>query len=229
MPPEQALPRSSTTAFLQEVETTAMTKSFKMVLLEALLELDGLTQPPTVEALAARSLEVFRRRRPLIPDIHEDLRDIRQRRPRQLARILARQPRQRLGRRQQGRQRPGLVPPPSTDRFEPQFHVDGKQLETLAAMIQELVDYRLAAYQTRLRDRLRHRRPTSCHSRTGTSAPSCRTSRTSRSPAATSNPAAPTPRNTAPSGPEYGRLDPGAALHRPGFRQLHERRQASDP
>ncbi|MEJ8857188.1 DEAD/DEAH box helicase family protein [Variovorax robiniae] len=49
--------------FFLEVETTALTKSFKMVLLEALLELDGLISPPTVADLADRSWEVIHRRK----------------------------------------------------------------------------------------------------------------------------------------------------------------------
>ena len=57
--------------FLRDVEVTAMTKSFKAVLLESLLENDGLRNPLTLEALAIRSLEVFRRRRSFISDIKE--------------------------------------------------------------------------------------------------------------------------------------------------------------
>ena len=57
--------------FLREVETTTMVRSFKAVLLEALLELDGFRSPPEVEELAARALEVFRRRRRFIADIRD--------------------------------------------------------------------------------------------------------------------------------------------------------------
>ena len=60
-------------AFLREVETTAMTKSFKMVLLEALQELDGWTTPPTLPALAERSWQVLQRRRPLLADLPDTL------------------------------------------------------------------------------------------------------------------------------------------------------------
>ncbi|MFZ0790627.1 MAG: DEAD/DEAH box helicase, partial [Chromatiaceae bacterium] len=54
--------------FFREVETTAMTKSFKPILLESLLELDGLRNPPRVEDLAAQALTVFRRRRRFVAD-----------------------------------------------------------------------------------------------------------------------------------------------------------------
>jgi len=56
-------------ALLLEVESTAMTKSFKMVLLEALLDLDGLRQPVPLDALAQRSRHVLERRRPLLADL----------------------------------------------------------------------------------------------------------------------------------------------------------------
>jgi hypothetical protein len=63
-------------ALLREVEVTAMTKSFKMVLLEALLELDGLGQPVPLQALAQRSRNVLERRRPLLADLPDDVRTI---------------------------------------------------------------------------------------------------------------------------------------------------------
>ena len=58
--------------FLRELETTAMAKSYKMVLLEAFLELEGWREAVTVEALAERSWQVLQRRRPLLGDLPED-------------------------------------------------------------------------------------------------------------------------------------------------------------
>jgi len=55
----------------REVEVTPMTKSFKMVLLEAWLELDGLVTPPTVTAVAQRSWDVLHRRPSLLGDLPE--------------------------------------------------------------------------------------------------------------------------------------------------------------
>lgn len=55
----------------REVEVTPMTKSFKMVLLEAWLELDGLVTPPTVGAVAQRSWDVLHRRPSLLGDLPE--------------------------------------------------------------------------------------------------------------------------------------------------------------
>lgn len=58
---------------LREVEVTPMTKSFKMVLLEAWLEMDGLISPPLVADLAQRSWEILHRRPGLLGDLPEAL------------------------------------------------------------------------------------------------------------------------------------------------------------
>lgn len=55
--------------FLQEIETTRMTKSFKMILLKAFIELDGFINAPTLTELSKRSWSVLRRH----PDLHNDL------------------------------------------------------------------------------------------------------------------------------------------------------------
>jgi len=55
--------------FFHELETTQLTKSFKLVLLEALVELDGFVNAPTTEALALKSFELLQRRRPLQVDL----------------------------------------------------------------------------------------------------------------------------------------------------------------
>lgn len=57
--------------FLQELQSTAMTKSYKMVLLEAFQDLDGWQQAPTLAELAERSWAVLKRRRPLRADLPE--------------------------------------------------------------------------------------------------------------------------------------------------------------
>lgn len=52
---------------LKGIETTAMSKCFKAILLEALLELDGLMTPPTLDTLVERSHKVLSRR----PDLRD--------------------------------------------------------------------------------------------------------------------------------------------------------------
>jgi superfamily II DNA or RNA helicase/SAM-dependent methyltransferase/SOS-response transcriptional repressor LexA len=58
---------------LRSVETTSMTKSFKMVLLEAFLELDGLAKPCPIDQLTRRSKDVLHRRRPLLADLSAEM------------------------------------------------------------------------------------------------------------------------------------------------------------
>lgn len=58
---------------LTYVERTKMVRSFKMVLLDAFLGLQGFATPPTVRELAAASLAIFRRRRSLVPDLGQEI------------------------------------------------------------------------------------------------------------------------------------------------------------
>jgi superfamily II DNA or RNA helicase/SAM-dependent methyltransferase/SOS-response transcriptional repressor LexA len=58
-------------AFLKALETTAMTKSFKMILLEAFQELDGWRAAPTLADLARQSRQVLQRRPELLTDVPE--------------------------------------------------------------------------------------------------------------------------------------------------------------
>ncbi len=60
---------NSYTLFFEELESTKMTRSFKMVLLEALLDLNGFSTPPRIVDLARRSFKVMNRRK----EFHGDL------------------------------------------------------------------------------------------------------------------------------------------------------------
>jgi len=61
-------------SFFEELEKTSLTKSFKLVLIEAFIELEGLSQPPTTLTLAEKSFEVLQRRRPLLSDLPDEFR-----------------------------------------------------------------------------------------------------------------------------------------------------------
>ena len=135
-------------AFLREVEISAMTKSFKMVLLEALQELGGWQSPPTLVSLAQRSWEVLQRRRALLMDLPEDMQDT-------------------ADGASAAWQRYWRINPvnawtggntPTADQgffnvddllFKPTFSVVLSMLEAFESAIQELIDYRLAAYEVR--------------------------------------------------------------------------------
>jgi superfamily II DNA or RNA helicase len=135
-------------ALLREVEVTAMTKSFKMVLLEALLELDGLRQPVPLAALAQRSRGVLDRRRPLLADLPAELRSIAV-----TDAAWARYWRDNPVKAWTGGNRPPGTKAPfnlEASTFAMAQRVPAEMAPILAAMLQELVDFRLAAYEVRL-------------------------------------------------------------------------------
>ncbi len=133
---------------LREVEVTAMTKSFKMVLLEALLELDGLRKPISLEVLAQRSREVLERRRPLLADLPPEMRSIAASEPSWVRYWRDNPVRAWTG----GNRPPGTAAPfeLSESHFCLTLAVPEQLASALAGMLQELVDYRLAAYEVRL-------------------------------------------------------------------------------
>lgn len=135
-------------SLLREVEITAMTKSFKMVLLEALLELNGLSQPVLLESLAQRSRGVLDRRRSLLADLPEDVRNISATDP-----IWTRYWRDNPVKAWTGGNRPpGTAAPFKAEglTFALAQSVPVEIAPVLAVMLQEVVDYRLAAYEVRL-------------------------------------------------------------------------------
>ena len=134
--------------FLRELETTPMTKSFKMVLLEAFQELDGWATPPDLERLAQRSRAVLERRRPLLSDLPETMR----------AGEDGSSPAwQRYWRGNPVNAWIGGNQPTAArtffrvvdERFEPTFEVSPEHREPFTGLVQELIDYRLAAYEAR--------------------------------------------------------------------------------
>lgn len=136
-------------AFLREVETTTMVKCFKAVLLESLLENDGFRRPPPIDDLAKQALEVFRRRRRFIPDIRQDLQRIDSVDPAKWLSYWKGNPiNALLG----GNKKGDAVKwfELKNGEFRPTFAVTDAEIDTFQAMVQEIVDYRLAAYEPRL-------------------------------------------------------------------------------
>jgi superfamily II DNA or RNA helicase/SAM-dependent methyltransferase/SOS-response transcriptional repressor LexA len=133
---------------LREVEITAMTKSFKMILLEAFLELDGLREPLPLDTLALRSRSVLERRRPLLADLPEELSAVAAAEPAWI-RYWRDNPVVAWtgGNRPRGTKAPFKV---DGSTFGLAFSVPAEMVPPLRAMLQELVDYRLAAYEVRL-------------------------------------------------------------------------------
>lgn len=135
-------------AFLREVETTAMTLSFKMVLLEAFQELDGWQQAPNLPALAKCSWSILQRRRPLLGDLPE--------------RMLETDDGAALSWQQYWRDNPvnawlggnranaaQAFFKAEDQAFQPTFSVAESDAVAIAVLVQELIDYRLASYEAR--------------------------------------------------------------------------------
>lgn len=134
-------------SFLKEVEITPMTKSFKMVLLEGLLELNGLAKPPTLPDLAKRSWEVFRRRQSLLGDLPEDIVQLPGHTEKWLQYWLANPVNAWVGGNRANTAGAFFRIENGCFNFAQPLPQDDKS--TVEAMIQELVDYRLAAYEVR--------------------------------------------------------------------------------
>ena len=135
-------------SLLREVEVTSMTKSFKMVLLEALLELDGLSKPIPLDQLALRSHAVLHRRRPLLGDLTPEMRIADPSDP-GWQRYWRDNPVNAWtgGNRTTGSPTPFALQDSNFGLAQP---VPRETVPALSAMLQELVDYRLAAYAGRL-------------------------------------------------------------------------------
>lgn len=133
---------------LREVEVTAMNKSFKMVLLEALLELDGLVQPPRLIDLAARSWQVLQRRKPLLRDLPEGRFAQEDGRSSVWLRYWADNPVNAWTGGNRGDRAKAFFRV-EDDRFVLTAGVGEGMVPALASCLQELVDYRLAAYDAR--------------------------------------------------------------------------------
>lgn len=135
-------------AFLRELEITVLTKSFKMVLLEAFQELDGWRQAPVLAELAERSWLVLRRRRPLLADLPPEQAQLASGREPQWLRYWMSNPVNAWigGNRKAGEK---CYFTTQDERFAPLFQVAEEDRERFAEWVQELVDYRLAAYEVR--------------------------------------------------------------------------------
>lgn len=132
--------------FFREAETTAMTKSFKMVLVEALLEIDGFQDPPSIERLADTSLNILRRRPDLQPDLAGQFSSLDNVEAQEWRSYWQKNPIKAWT----GGNRKGATTPWFTvagGNFTPTFTVKPKHSEVFRNMLQEIVDYRLARYR----------------------------------------------------------------------------------
>jgi SOS-response transcriptional repressor LexA len=135
-------------ALLHEVETTSMTKSFKAIALEAWLDLDGLRQPPELKALAAASRAVLDRRRSLWADLDASMR-VKDAADPAWARYWLDNPIKAWTGGNLNNSDAALFGL-EDGRFVLKQTVSKADAPTLTVLLQELVDYRLAAYEVRI-------------------------------------------------------------------------------
>lgn len=134
--------------FLRELETTAMTKSFKMVLLDAFQELDGWRVAPSAAALAERSWQLLQRRRPLLADLPAELLQLNDGSAPSWLRYWQNNP---INAWIGGNQKTGAQPFFALEQgcFTPRFRIAEAEREVFTEWVQELLDYRLASYEVR--------------------------------------------------------------------------------
>ena len=135
--------------FLKTVETTSMTKSFKMVLLEALIENSGFEHPLTVTAISDASRKILLRRPQLQADLKEDHRDLASIDQTDWMKYWRKNPIAAWIGEYRSEQSETLFTL-EDDRLIPKLTLPERLVSTLGGMLKELVDYRLSTYQERL-------------------------------------------------------------------------------
>lgn len=132
---------------LRAVETTSMTKCFKAITLEAWLEMGGLSQGVACTELAAQCRTLLDRRPPLLTDLDGDMRQIRGDEPAWSAYWHKNPIKAWTGGNLQDRSNALFAL--EADRFVLKESVLPDDAPVLAMLLQELVDYRLVAYEVR--------------------------------------------------------------------------------
>lgn len=143
---EQAL-IDSYRPFLIEIETTRMTASFKMILLEAFQQLHGWDNEVALRLLAQTSWELLHRRPPLLSDLPEDIRSC-SGDSREWQRYWQKNPvKAWIGGNLGGGKR--LFFEVDRDNFRSKLTIQAEQTESFAELVQELIEFRFATYEAR--------------------------------------------------------------------------------
>jgi len=120
-----------------------------MVVLESLLNNNGFLKPPSLSDLAGQAFDVFARRRRLLGDIKPEWRELEKVEPVQWQRYWNGNPINAwVGNNLKTKSRTWFVV--REGRFCPDFPISQEEWPVFAELVQELVDYRLAAYELRL-------------------------------------------------------------------------------
>ncbi len=133
--------------FLIELETTRMTASFKMVLLEAFQQLEGWTNDVRLHQLAQTSWELLHRRPPLLADLPDAIRPLSSE-SNEWQRYWRKNPVNAwIGGNLDDKKRPFFEV--ERDNFKSKLLIPAGQSELFVELVQELIDFRLATYEAR--------------------------------------------------------------------------------
>jgi len=143
-----------TEPFFREVETTSMNKCFKMITLDAMLELEGFSQPSRLKDIAETSKKILSRRPDLLSDIKATLHPLSECSSADWYRYWRQNPIEAWN---------GSYFKIDNEVFVPRFEVTS-EISSFESMLQELVDYRISQYKVRHQDNV-VRMPTSSSDR----------------------------------------------------------------
>lgn len=151
---EQRQCLQSSQAFFKELETTTLIKSYKIVLLEALIELDGFQKSVDTQTLATKSFSIIRRRRALIVDLPERFKASDRLEGSAITAWHSHWKNNPInawtgGNRKDGSQAFFKV---ENDRFIFQGDIAENEIDIFLAFTGELIDYRYMQYENRLRE-----------------------------------------------------------------------------
>ena len=137
--------------FFRELETTSLTKSFKLVLIEAFIELSGFTIPPKIMNLARRSFQVLQRRRVLLGDLPDKFRELTELSPAQeivWQTYWSNNPINAWAGGNSTKESAYFYVEDGEFRFK--LNVAQNLVDTFANMVEELVDFRFRQYESRI-------------------------------------------------------------------------------
>jgi SOS-response transcriptional repressor LexA len=129
-------------SFMLEVETTSMTKSFKMILLDAFQQLGGWRNAPTLPKLAHASWQILKRRPRLYQELADSVKDV-DGLSAQWQQYWKKNPVDHWT------NKSPAVFQVEEDKFKPVISLGTHQIDSFEEMVQELIDYRLASYEAR--------------------------------------------------------------------------------
>jgi superfamily II DNA or RNA helicase/SAM-dependent methyltransferase len=133
--------------FLAEIESTAMTRSFKMVLLEAFQVLSGWAHAVPISTLASSSWEMLHRRPPLLADLPDEIRQLSSTSIEWL-RYWRKNPVDAwIGSNLSNRKNVFFVL--EGDKLQSTLSITPEYTEHFADLVQELIDFRFATYEAR--------------------------------------------------------------------------------